>query len=143
MSKFTGANVHDAAKLDAVLPAAAGDVYGDSAFNGSRATAIIAAHGAAVGRALESPLVWVDAAWATTPGQCACPAAALLRVHRDGPSINAPFVRKRQIGGSPAIGLAPSSIIRAVTSAMAASAAAGSVPLATIATPLLSRRKYG
>jgi IS5 family transposase len=43
--EVTSANVHDAAELDAVLPAAAGNVYGDSAFNGSRADAIIAAHG--------------------------------------------------------------------------------------------------
>jgi IS5 family transposase len=43
--EVTGANVHDAAELDAVLPAAPGDVYGDSAFAGSRAEAIIAARG--------------------------------------------------------------------------------------------------
>ena len=43
--EVTSANVHDATELDSVLPAAAGDVYGDSAFNGSRANAIIAAHG--------------------------------------------------------------------------------------------------
>jgi IS5 family transposase len=45
----TSANVHDAAQLDAVLPAEPGDVYGDSAFNGSRVQATIAARG---GRAL-------------------------------------------------------------------------------------------
>lgn len=43
--EVTSANVHDAAELDAVLPAAPGDVYGDSAFGGSRAEAIIAARG--------------------------------------------------------------------------------------------------
>jgi IS5 family transposase len=43
--EVTSANVHDAAELDAVLPAAPGDVYGDSAFAGSRAEAIIAARG--------------------------------------------------------------------------------------------------
>ena len=47
--EVTSANVHDAAELDAVLPAAPGDVYGDSAFNGSRVQAAIAARG---GRAL-------------------------------------------------------------------------------------------
>jgi len=41
----TSANVHDAAELEAMLPAEPGDVYGDSAFNGSRAGAIIAARG--------------------------------------------------------------------------------------------------
>jgi transposase, IS5 family len=41
----TSANVHDAAELDAVLPAEPGDVYGDSAFGGSRAEATIAARG--------------------------------------------------------------------------------------------------
>lgn len=43
--EVTSANVHDAAELDAVLPAEPGDVYGDSAFNGSRSDAIIAARG--------------------------------------------------------------------------------------------------
>jgi IS5 family transposase len=43
--EVTSANVHDAAELDAVLPTEPGDVYGDSAFNGSRSEAIIAAHG--------------------------------------------------------------------------------------------------
>jgi len=41
----TSANVHDAAELEAVLPAEPGDVYGDSAFGGSRAEATIAARG--------------------------------------------------------------------------------------------------
>jgi transposase, IS5 family len=43
--EVTSANVHDAAELEAVLPAEPGDVYGDSAFNGSRANALIAARG--------------------------------------------------------------------------------------------------
>jgi transposase, IS5 family len=43
--EVTTANVHDAAELDAVLPAEPGDVYGDSAFAGSRAEAKIAARG--------------------------------------------------------------------------------------------------
>ena len=43
--EVTSANVHDAAELDAVLPAEPGDVYGDSAFNGSRVQATIAARG--------------------------------------------------------------------------------------------------
>jgi transposase, IS5 family len=43
--EVTTANVHDAAELDAVLPAEPGDVYGDSAFTGSRAEAKIAARG--------------------------------------------------------------------------------------------------
>jgi IS5 family transposase len=37
----TTANVHDAAKLDAILPEDAGDTYGDSAFNGNKSAAII------------------------------------------------------------------------------------------------------
>jgi IS5 family transposase len=47
--EVTSANMHDAAELDAVLPGEPGNVYGDSAFNGSRAQATIAARG---GRAL-------------------------------------------------------------------------------------------
>lgn len=43
--EVTTANVHDAAELAAVLPADPGEVYGDSAFAGSRAEAIIRAHG--------------------------------------------------------------------------------------------------
>jgi transposase, IS5 family len=43
--EVTSANVHDAAELEAVLPAEPGNVYGDSAFNGSRSDAIIAARG--------------------------------------------------------------------------------------------------
>lgn len=41
----TSANVHDAVELDSVLPAEPGNVYGDSAFNGSRVEAIIAERG--------------------------------------------------------------------------------------------------
>ena len=37
--EVTTANVHDAAELDAVLPPKPGDVYGDSAFAGSRVDA--------------------------------------------------------------------------------------------------------
>lgn len=43
--EVTSANVHDAAELEAVLPVEPGDVYGDSAFGGSRAEAAIAARG--------------------------------------------------------------------------------------------------
>jgi transposase, IS5 family len=43
--EVTSANVHDAAKLDAVLPDEPGEVYGDSAFNGNRVNALIAARG--------------------------------------------------------------------------------------------------
>lgn len=43
--EVTTANVHDAAELEAVLPDTPGDVYGDSAFAGSRPEAIIRAHG--------------------------------------------------------------------------------------------------
>jgi IS5 family transposase len=43
--EVTSANVHDAAELQAVLPVEPGDVYGDSAFGGSRAEATIAARG--------------------------------------------------------------------------------------------------
>ena len=43
--EVTTANVHDAAELEAVLPETPGDVYGDSAFAGSRAEAIIRLHG--------------------------------------------------------------------------------------------------
>jgi IS5 family transposase len=43
--EVTSANVHDAAELEAVLPVEPGDVYGDSAFGGSRAEATIAARG--------------------------------------------------------------------------------------------------
>jgi IS5 family transposase len=43
--EVTSANVHDAAELDAILPADAGDVYGDSAFAGDRSAQVIAAHG--------------------------------------------------------------------------------------------------
>ena len=39
------ANVHDASELEAVLPAEPGDVYGDSAFSGSRSERVIAARG--------------------------------------------------------------------------------------------------
>lgn len=41
----TTANIHDAAKLDAILPDRPGDVYGDSAFAGSRPEAAIRARG--------------------------------------------------------------------------------------------------
>src|SRR5271166_2178097 len=40
-----------------------------------------------------------------------------------------------QVGGSPGTGVLPNDVISAATSAIAASANAGSVPLATIATP--------
>lgn len=43
--EVTSANVHDAAELDAVLPSEPGNVYGDSAFVGSRSEQVIAAHG--------------------------------------------------------------------------------------------------
>jgi transposase, IS5 family len=43
--EVTTANVHDAAELDAILPEDPGDTYGDSAFNGTKAAAIIRAHG--------------------------------------------------------------------------------------------------
>ena len=43
--EVTTANVHDSAELAAVLPVEPGDVYGDSAFGGSRAEATIAARG--------------------------------------------------------------------------------------------------
>lgn len=43
--EVTTANVHDAAELDAVLPPEPGDVYGDSAFAGSRYERVIAARG--------------------------------------------------------------------------------------------------
>jgi IS5 family transposase len=43
--EVTTANVHDAAELDAVLPAEPGDVYGDSAFAGTRSERVIAARG--------------------------------------------------------------------------------------------------
>lgn len=43
--EVTSANVHDAAELDTVLPAEPGNVYGDSAFNGSRVQATIVARG--------------------------------------------------------------------------------------------------
>jgi IS5 family transposase len=43
--EVTTANVHDAAELDAILPDAPGDIYGDSAFAGSRSEAIIRARG--------------------------------------------------------------------------------------------------
>lgn len=43
--EVTSAKVHDAAKLDAVLPSEPGDVYGGSAFAGSRSEQVIAARG--------------------------------------------------------------------------------------------------
>lgn len=43
--EVTTANVHDAAELEAVLPAAPGEVYGDSAFAGQRSADIIRAKG--------------------------------------------------------------------------------------------------
>lgn len=43
--EVTTANVHDAAELDAVLPDAPGDTYGDSAYAGSRPEAIIRGRG--------------------------------------------------------------------------------------------------
>ena len=43
----TSVNVHDPAELAAMLPAEAGDVYGDSAFGGSRVEAIAALGGRA------------------------------------------------------------------------------------------------
>jgi IS5 family transposase len=43
--EVTTANVHDAAELDAVLPPEPGDVYGDSAFAGSRYERVVAARG--------------------------------------------------------------------------------------------------
>jgi transposase, IS5 family len=43
--EVTTANVHDAAELEAVLPPEPGDVYGDSAFAGSRSERIITARG--------------------------------------------------------------------------------------------------
>lgn len=43
--EVTSANVHDAAELEAVLPCEPGDVYGDSAFAGSRPEGIIQARG--------------------------------------------------------------------------------------------------
>ena len=43
--EVTTANVHDAAELEAVLPAAPGEVYGDGAFAGQRSADIIRAKG--------------------------------------------------------------------------------------------------
>jgi transposase, IS5 family len=43
--EITTANVHDAAELEAVLPSEPGNVYGDSAFGGSRSERIITARG--------------------------------------------------------------------------------------------------
>ena len=43
--EVTTANVHDAAELSAILPAAPGDTYGDSAYAGTRAEAAIRARG--------------------------------------------------------------------------------------------------
>ena len=43
--EVTTANVHDAAELDAILPDAPGDTYGDSAFAGARTEAVISARG--------------------------------------------------------------------------------------------------
>lgn len=43
--EITTANVHDAAELEAVLPAEPGNVYGDSAFGSSRSERIITARG--------------------------------------------------------------------------------------------------
>ncbi len=43
--EVTTANLHDAAELEAVLPPEPGDVYGDSAFAGSRSDTIIRARG--------------------------------------------------------------------------------------------------
>ena len=43
--EITTANVHDAAELDAILPDAPGDTYGDSAYQGSRSERIIRARG--------------------------------------------------------------------------------------------------
>src|SRR3954467_5137191 len=43
--EVTTANVHDAAELDAILPDAPGNTYGDSAFAGSRSEAIIRTRG--------------------------------------------------------------------------------------------------
>ncbi len=41
----TTANVHDAAELDAILPEAPGDTYGDSAYAGARSEGIVRARG--------------------------------------------------------------------------------------------------
>jgi transposase, IS5 family len=43
--EITTANVHDAAELDAILPDAPGDTYGDTAYSGSRPEAVIRARG--------------------------------------------------------------------------------------------------
>src|SRR5688500_14249198 len=43
--EVTTANVHDAAELDAILPDAPGDTYGDNAFAGARTEAVISARG--------------------------------------------------------------------------------------------------
>ncbi len=43
--EITTANVHDAAELEAVLPDAPGDTYGDSAYSGSTSEAVIRARG--------------------------------------------------------------------------------------------------
>jgi transposase, IS5 family len=43
--EVTTANVHDAAELTAVLPEAPGDVYGDTAYSGSKPEAAIRARG--------------------------------------------------------------------------------------------------
>ena len=43
--EVTTANMHDAAELEAVLPPQPGDVYGDSAYAGTRSERIIAARG--------------------------------------------------------------------------------------------------
>lgn len=43
--EVTTANVHDAAELDAILPKAPGDTYGDTAYSGSKPEAAIRARG--------------------------------------------------------------------------------------------------
>ena len=43
--EVTTANVHDTAELDAILPDAPGDTYGDTAYSGSKPAAVIRARG--------------------------------------------------------------------------------------------------
>jgi IS5 family transposase len=45
VSKSQPRNIHDAAELSAILPAAPGDTYGDSAFAGAKPQAAIRARG--------------------------------------------------------------------------------------------------
>jgi transposase, IS5 family len=79
--EVTSANVHDVAELDAVLPSEPGDVYGDSAFAGSRSEQVMQLMGARHAWCTRAPGVGRSA---RSSAATQCRRAQCARPYREG-----------------------------------------------------------